>query len=103
MSETNGRLRVDANDLTLREHAEAMRAAEPYAEHPASADYVVAGMAWQIRCRTDPEFTYEQALELKLSEIELVGAGDDAGEVSAADSGGPAPLSAVPGESVPAP
>jgi hypothetical protein len=100
MSSENGRIRVDAADLTLREHAAAVQAAEPFKDHPAAADYVVAGMVWQTRLRTDPSYTYDQALDLKFSDLDIVGA-EVVGEVQGVSDGAPPLSSPEPGESVP--
>lgn len=102
---SNGKIRVDAADLSLREHAAAVDAAAPYADHAASADYVVAGMVWQTVLRTDPTFTYEQALDLKFADLEIVGGdgGDADPEADGAETGASPQSSAALGESVPAP
>jgi hypothetical protein len=99
-SENGSKIEFDAADLTLLEHAEAMKAADPYKEHPSAQTFVLAGMVWQLMLRSDPTFTYDQALGLKFSDLEIVGV--EVPEVPGASSGAPAPLSAVPGESVPA-
>jgi hypothetical protein len=95
----NGKIRVDAADLTLREHAAAVQAAEPHKEHPAAADFVVAGMVWQTQLRTDPTYTYDQALDLKFSDLDIVGE-EQVGEVLGVSDGAPLPSSPEPGESI---
>ena len=97
MVSSNGRIRIDAADLTLREHAAAMEAAEPFKDQAAASDFVVAAFAWQIRLRTDPTFTFEQACDLKFSDLDFPGT--DLGEVPSASIGAPPLSSLVPGES----
>jgi hypothetical protein len=102
MSAENGhKIRVDAADLTLLEHAEALEVAEPYKDRPSHATYVMAGMVWQLQLRGDPTFTFEQALGLKFKDLDVVGEVPDP-EALAASYGGTPRSSVEPGESVPA-
>lgn len=101
MSADNGhKIRVDTRDLTLLEHAEAVKAAEPYKDHPASSTFVMAGMIWQLRAREDPTFTFEEALALKFSDLDIVGEAPDP-EALSVSYGAPLQSSPELGESTP--
>jgi hypothetical protein len=95
------RIRVDLGDLTLGELAELgeMMAPTPLAEvldGPKQAAAIAAIVAI-VRRRTDPDFTIEQALALKMSEIEMVAPAPEASSGAA----GVTPLSsAEPGGSI---
>lgn len=82
------RLRVDASALTLAEHAEAAQAMSDYTGKPGESFYQLAALAWIVRRRTEPDYTYADALTLTMADLELV---TDAGEASAADNGGAPP------------
>jgi hypothetical protein len=93
------KIRVDANELTLAEHGEAARVAAAHGikpDDPAAQFYSVAAMAWLIHRRVDATFTYEQALQLKMSDLDLV-QGDEGPEVLAASNGGVPQSSPVSG------
>lgn len=95
------KIRVDLGDLTLGELAELgeMMAPTPLAEvldGPKQASAIAAIVAI-VKRRTEPDFTIEQALRLKMSEIEMVAPDPEAS--SASD--GAMPLSSVePGASI---
>jgi len=95
------RIRVDLADLTLGELAELgeMMAPTPLAEvldGPKQAA-AIAAIVTIVKRRTEPDFSIEQALRLKMSEIEMV-APDP--EVPSGAAGG-TPLSSVePGGSI---
>lgn len=102
MSSENGhKLRFEAADLEFIEQAEAAEAAAPYADLASFQTYSLAAMVWVLKKREDPTFTYEQALHMKFSDLDVVGA-DDVGKALENSSGTPAPSSAAPGESTPA-
>ena len=104
MSEANGHrpIRVDVNDLTLGEMANAEDACGESLATPGSNFRRTAAMAWQVMLRTDTTATYEQALGLRMGDLEIVGAPEDAeGEVPAADTGGTPVSSPVSGASIP--
>jgi len=69
------KIRVDAAALTLAEHAEAaevVAAAGHDPDAPGSGFYSVAAMAYLTQRRTDPTFTFEQALTLRMGDLDLV-------------------------------
>lgn len=67
------RIRVDADDLTLGELAEATDIA---GDIKTAGDNFrnTAALAWVTKRRTDPTFTFEDALKLKMGDIEIVSA-----------------------------
>jgi len=89
VTETKTKIRVDANELTLAEHAEAAEIAAA-SGHPLDAPggqfYSVAAMAFLVQRRTDPTFTYEQALALKMGDLEMVN--NDEEKARAVNNGG---------------
>jgi hypothetical protein len=91
------KIRVDVSEMTLREMAEAVEAAG----NPDAAGFnfrQTAALAMIVQRRTDPTFTLEQALELKIGELDIVEA---APEVPGGSTGVLPPLSAVSGMSDP--
>jgi hypothetical protein len=98
VSENNGKIVVDASELTLREMAELSAVAGDF-EAPGSNFRFTAALAWAMKRRTDPDFTFEQALDLKMGDLDIVGEADP--EVLAANIGGKPPASVEPGPSTP--
>lgn len=71
------KIRVDVAEMTLGEMAEAIEAAG--AEDTAGFNFrQTAALAWIVVRRTDPTFTYEQALQLRVGELDIVGADPEA-------------------------
>lgn len=93
------KIRVDVSEMTLGEMAEAVEVAGN--ESASGFNFrQTAALAWIAMRRTDPTFTYEQALLLKMSDLDIVG--EDANpEVPGGVTGVAPPLSAVPGLSTP--
>jgi hypothetical protein len=97
------KIRVDAADMTLAEHAEAAQIAAENGhptDGPGAQFYSVAAMAYLVHKRVDPTFTYAQALNLKMSELDLVNedeGGEAAPEAIAASNGGAPQTSPVSG------
>lgn len=85
MNETNGHIVVDQSSFTLRELAaidEMTGGGFGDATKPGTAPRLMAAFAAVVKQRDDPTFTYDDALDLPPSSIELVGAapevfGDD--------------------------
>lgn len=79
------KIRVDALDLTLGEMADATEAAGENVDVPGGSFRQMAGMAWVVKRRTDPTFTFEDALALKMSDIDIAEA--DPPEARGGDTG----------------
>jgi hypothetical protein len=76
MSELDGKIVVDQSTFTLRDFAtidELSGGAMSNAQQPGAAPKLMAAFACVVVRRTDPDFTYEQALDLKTSDVEFVG------------------------------
>lgn len=90
------KIRVDVSDLSLEEMAEALEAMGDVDEKSKGFNFrQTAALAWVTIKRTNPEFTYEQALKMKIGELDIVEAPP---EVPGGATGVVPPLSAVPGE-----
>lgn len=97
---TNGaapveRIRVDMNELTLDELAragEALGATLDVALSGPGQPRAVAALAWLIRQRDDPTYTYEQALQLRAVDVDLVGEDGASNPEPSGDNTGDAPL-----------
>lgn len=83
---TEGPLKIDASQLTLRELSELESATGvPLSElMEQSQAKGIAGIAWLVKRRTDPAFTLDQALDLHMGDLEMI----VAGEAPAASNGG---------------
>jgi len=97
---TGERIRVEMADLTLRELAQVGKLLAPRAlgdvmtgpDQPEA----IAALVCVIKQRTDPTFTYEQALDLHMGDVEFVA------PESNGDGGGMTPLpSPASGDSIP--
>ena len=79
---TDQRVRVDAGELTLGELADLE------VELGGSLDTImegsqargIAGIVWVVKRRDDPDFTFDQALGLRMADLELVQAGEAQGD-----------------------
>lgn len=96
------KLRLDMADLTLGELAQVadlLGVSLQDALTGTAQPRAIAAIACVVKQRDDPGFTFDQALELKMSDIEVVNADPDAeGEAPAASNGGeraPSPVSGV--------
>ena len=94
------KIRVDMADLTLAEMAEVGELLGDTLDVALAGPrqpLAVAAIAWVVHRRTDPGFTYQAAQQLRLSDIEMIGA-DERPEALAASNGGtpqPSPASGV--------
>lgn len=79
-------MKIDASELTLRELAELEEElGTPLAGlMEKSQAHGLAGIAWLVKRRTDPDFTFDDALDLKMGDLEMIAAG----EAPAATNGG---------------
>lgn len=72
-----GRIRLDMNDLTLGELADAGEliggSLSDALQGPAQSR-AMAAVACVIRRRTDPSFTFADALNLRMADLEVIGA-----------------------------
>lgn len=96
------KLRLDQSDVTLGEMAEVEEVlgcslAQAFDRSQARA---VAALAWVTHRRDDPTFTFEQALGLKMSELEI-GSPGSSGEVPGGGNGLSPPGSAASGALTP--
>jgi len=90
------KLRVDPAELTGRDLIAIEEATgKPMAEVMGSAAGIFAAL-WRLKLRDDPTFTYDQALDVPLSHIEVVNQ-DAEGEALAAGNGAPPSVSPVSG------
>ena len=92
---SSDKIRVDVSEMTLRDMAETLEVAGD----PDSAGFnfrQTAALAWLVVRRTDPTFTYEQALDLKIGDLDIV---EQLPEVQGGATGVVPPLSAVSGTS----
>lgn len=81
------KIRVDPSELTGRDFIAIEEATgKPMADAMASAAGIFA-VAWRLQVRVDPAFTYDQALDLALGDLEVVNT-DAEGEAPAAGNGG---------------
>lgn len=78
------KIRVDVAEMSLREMAEAIELAGDE-NAPGFNFRQTAALACIVKRRTDPTFTYEQALELKIGELDIVN--DEAPEVPGGGTG----------------
>jgi hypothetical protein len=91
------KIRVDVSEMTLRDMAETQEVAgDP--DGPGFNFRQTAALAWLVVRRTDPTFTYEQALDLKISDLDIV---EQPPEVLRGDTGAAPPMLAALGTSVP--
>lgn len=94
------KLQIDATDLTLAEYGEIEETLGASLEDLLAGVgkwKAVAAMAWIIRRREDPSFTFEDAGAYRMGDIELVAPPDP---TVAAVSGIPRPSSLEPGTSI---
>jgi hypothetical protein len=64
---------VDATDLTLGEMAEIADVITPQENATDGSNFrYTAALAWMVKRRTDPDFTYEDALKLRMGDLEVV-------------------------------
>lgn len=87
---TVGKLRVDMADLTLGELADVADVlGAPLAEalQGQSQPRAIAAIVCVLQRRTDPAYTYEQALGLRMAELEIVAAEATGPEVPAGNNG----------------
>lgn len=92
------KIRVDSSDLTLGEMAEVADAAGSDVESAGANFRYTAALAWITKRRTDPAFTYADALRLRMSDLDLVDADP---EVRSGANGDAPPLSPASGTSIP--
>lgn len=90
------KIRVDVSELTLGEMAEAAELAGD-TDAPGGSFRNLAAMAAIVKRRTEPTYTYEDALRLTMGELEIVEAPPEA---DAGDSGVPPLSSAEHGASI---
>jgi hypothetical protein len=88
------KVRVDVSDMTLGEMAEALEASGGNTDAPGFNFRQMAAMAWVMKRRTEPDYTYEDALKLKMGDIDVV---DQDPEVRGGVIGVMPPESLVPG------
>jgi len=94
------KIRVDMADLTLAEMAEVGETVGETLDVALAGPrqpLAVAAVAWVVRRRSDPTFTYEAAKQLRLGDIEMIGA-DAHPEAPGASNGAspqPSPASGV--------
>jgi hypothetical protein len=72
---SSGKLRLDLDELTfeeLAEMAEKVGVGLEAFQGPA-AFRLMAGLAWIVKRRDDPTYTYEQALKLRMGDVEMIG------------------------------
>lgn len=93
------KIRVDVQDMTLEEMAETLELAGD-SNSKGFNFRQTAAMVCVIKRRTDPEFTYEQALKLKLGDLDIVNA-EEAPEALGGATGVVPPLSLASGTSTP--
>jgi len=93
------KIRVDATDMTLGELAEATELAGGDENRPGFNFRQTAAMACIVKRRTDPTFTFEDALRLKMSDLDLVE--EPPPEAPGGEPSGPPPLSLASGTSTP--
>lgn len=92
---SDGKIVVNVSEFSLREMAEAIELAGA----PDAAGFnfrQTAALAWVVKRRTDPAFTYEQALDLKIGDLDIVG---ESPEVPSGVTGELPPLSLATGTS----
>lgn len=93
------KIRVDASELTLGEMAEVGElVGENDTEKPGVGFRYTAAMAYVTKRRSDPNFTYDDALNLKMSELDMV---ESPPEASGAGNGAAPQPSPAPGDSTP--
>lgn len=94
------RIRIDQADVTLSELAdveEALGCSLGVAFERSQAR-AIAALAYVTAKRADPSFTFEQALALKMADLDIVTAGEDGHpEALGADNGLSPPVSPAPG------
>jgi hypothetical protein len=87
---TAEKVRIDMADLTLGELAEVGEllgmSLQDAMTGPAQPR-AVAALACVVARRTDPAYTFDQALALHMTDLEIVNAPDAAGEPSAGSNG----------------
>lgn len=92
------RLRLDHGDITLQEMADAEEVlgcslATAFERSQAKA---IAALAWIVKRRDDPTFTFDQALALRMSDLDIVTPGSP-GEVPGGGNGLSPPASPASG------
>ena len=87
------KIRIDMDSLTMREMIDAAKLLPPGVKYEDGGPAVMPAMVAIIMRRTDPSFTYDQALDMRMSDLDMKG-DDDTGEASAATNG-TAPLSSL--------
>lgn len=65
------KVRVDVSDMTLREMADATAAAGDV-EAAGGSFLQMAAMAWVVKRRTDPTFSFDDALALRMGDLDIV-------------------------------
>jgi len=98
------RIRVDQADVTLSELAdvEAALGCSLGVAFDRSQAKAIAALAWISQRRADPLFTFAQALELRMSDLEIV-APESPGEAPGGDNGVSPPGSPDAGQSTRSP
>ena len=94
------KLRVDMSELTLGELAEAAELiGQPIHEAIVgmAQPKAIAAMVAVLQRRDDPTYTLEQALGLRMADIDMVNPGDDPEKASAGSNGGGPALLPAPG------
>jgi hypothetical protein len=91
------KMRLDMADLTLGELADVTErlgvGLQEALQGPAQPR-AMAAIVWIIRRRDDPTFTFEQALEIRMADLEVETSGPEA---PAGDNGAAPPMSLAPG------
>jgi hypothetical protein len=87
-------VRVDVSDLTLGEMADALEASGGDTDAAGFNFRQMAAMAWVMQRRTVPDYTYKDALNLRMGDIDIV---EQAPEVSGGVAGVTPPGSPEPG------
>jgi len=97
------KLRVDQADVTLAELADIETAlgaslGVAFAESSARA---IAAVAWVTARRADPTFTFAQAMQLRMADLDIVTPEDGPGEAPGGGNGTSPHASPEPGPSTP--
>lgn len=105
-TEIDNRIQVAMDDLTLEEMAEVgelMGATLDAVLTGPRQPLAIAALAWIVRRRTDPTFTYEAAKRLRIADVHLITSEEGQGEAHAASNGGTPHVSPESGDSIPSP
>lgn len=83
------KLRVDNSNITLAELADVEEAlgCSLGSQFQRGQARAIAALAWVTRRREDPGYTMAQALELRMSELDIVSQGTDEGEAPGGGNG----------------